>query len=189
MFFKSLGGRRTGRVAEAVKIDAVGDASGCLEESVHEVLEGVLLGVCHFESCQLVLLGLLAVHSDQRQGDVSPTARRRFLPFLHSVCNLVQSSHQRLEVSRHLRLGPELGVHSDHRRLQPSQIVDCTIQARLQSKQVHRDFIFHGAIDGVETCLDPSSFSLEVLTEFCFSTMNNESTVLQIPVDDGYLTE
>ena len=71
------------------QVDAVGDASGCLEESVHEVLEGVLLGVRHFESCQLVFLSLLAVHSDQRQGDVSTTAGRRFLPLLHSVCDLI----------------------------------------------------------------------------------------------------
>ena len=66
MFSQSLGGRRTRLVAEAVKVNAVGNASGCLEEGVHEVLERVLLSVRHFESCQLVFLSLLAVHSDQR---------------------------------------------------------------------------------------------------------------------------
>ena len=65
MFFKSPGGRRTGRVAEAVKIDAVGDASGCLEEGVHEGLEGVLLSIRYFEGRQLVFFSLLAVHSNQ----------------------------------------------------------------------------------------------------------------------------
>ena len=81
MFFKSLGGRRTGRVAEAVKIDVVSDASGCLKESVHEVLEGVLLGVRHFESCQLVFPCFLVMHSDQRQGELAP---QRAEDFFHS---------------------------------------------------------------------------------------------------------
>ena len=72
--FQSLGGRRTGRIAEAVEVDAIGDASGSLEEGVHEVLERVLLSVRHFESCQLVFLSLLAVHSDQRQGDTGTAA-------------------------------------------------------------------------------------------------------------------
>ena len=66
MFFQSLGGRRTGRITEAVEVDVVGDANGCLEEGVHEVLERALLSVRHFESWQLVFLSLLAVHSDQR---------------------------------------------------------------------------------------------------------------------------
>ena len=65
MFFQSLGGRRTGWIAEAVEIDAVGDASGCLEEGVHEGLEGVLLSILYLESSQLVFLSPLAVHSDQ----------------------------------------------------------------------------------------------------------------------------
>ena len=89
MFFKSLGGRRTRRIAEVVEVDAVADASGCLEEGVHEVLERVLLSVRHFESCQLVFLSLLVVHSDQRQGDISTTTGRRFLPLLHSVSDLI----------------------------------------------------------------------------------------------------
>ena len=63
---KSLSGRRTGRVAEAVKVDVVGNASGCLKEGVHEGLEGVLLSIRYLESSQLVFLSLLAVHSDQR---------------------------------------------------------------------------------------------------------------------------
>ena len=87
--FQSLGGRRTGRIAEAVEVDAVGDASGCLEEGVHEVLEGVLLSVRHVESCQLVFLSLLAVHSDQSQGDIGTTAGGRFIPLLHSTWNQI----------------------------------------------------------------------------------------------------
>ena len=43
--FRSLDGRRIGRIAEAVDVDAVGNMSGCLEEGVHEGLEGVLLSI------------------------------------------------------------------------------------------------------------------------------------------------
>ena len=74
MFFRSLVRRGAGWITETVEVDAVGDASGCLEEGVHEVLEGALLSVFHFESRQLVFLSLLVVHSDQRQGDISATA-------------------------------------------------------------------------------------------------------------------
>ena len=49
MFFQSLGGRGTGRIAEADEVDAVGDTSGCLEEGVHEGLEGVLLRIRYLE--------------------------------------------------------------------------------------------------------------------------------------------
>ena len=89
MFFQSLGGRRNGWIAEVVEVDVVGNASGCLEEGVHEVLERVLLSIRHFESCQLVFLSLLAVHSDQQQGDIGTTASGRFLPLLHSAWNLI----------------------------------------------------------------------------------------------------
>ena len=65
MFFQSLGGRRTSRIAEAVEVDAVGDTSGCLEEGVHEGLEGVLLSIHYLEGRQLVFFSLLAVHSNQ----------------------------------------------------------------------------------------------------------------------------
>ena len=65
MFFRSLGGRRAGWIAEAVKVDAVGNTSSCLKEGVHEGLEGVLLSIRYLESNQLVFLSLLAVHSDQ----------------------------------------------------------------------------------------------------------------------------
>ena len=65
MFFQSLGGRRAGWIAEAVKVDAVGNTSGCLKEGVHEGLEGVLLGIHNIEGRQLVLSSLLAVHSNQ----------------------------------------------------------------------------------------------------------------------------
>ena len=89
MFFQSLGGRRTGWIVEAVKVDAIGDASGCLKEGVHEVLERVLLSIRYFESYQLVFLSLLAVHSDQRQGDIGSTASGGFLPLLTSGWNLI----------------------------------------------------------------------------------------------------
>ena len=48
--FESLGGRRTGRIAEAVEVDVVGNTSGCLEEGVHEGLEGVLFSIRYLES-------------------------------------------------------------------------------------------------------------------------------------------
>ena len=65
MFFLSLGGRRTGRIAEAVEVNAVGNTSGCLEEGVHEGLEGVLLSIRYLEGSQLVFLSLLEVHLNQ----------------------------------------------------------------------------------------------------------------------------
>ena len=65
MFFRSLGGRRAGWIAEAVKVNAIRNASGSLKESVHEGLEGVLLIIHNLESRQLVFPGILAVHSNQ----------------------------------------------------------------------------------------------------------------------------
>ena len=63
--FPSLDGRRTGWIAEAVKIDVVGNTGGCLEEGVHEGLEGVLLSIRYFEGHHLSFFSLLAVHSNQ----------------------------------------------------------------------------------------------------------------------------
>ena len=40
MFFRSLGGRGDGWIAEAVKVNVVRNTSGSLKEGVHEVLEG-----------------------------------------------------------------------------------------------------------------------------------------------------
>ena len=65
MFFRSLGGRRAGWIAEAVEVDTVSDTSGCLKEGVHEGLEGVLPSIHNLEGRQLVFSGLLAVHSNQ----------------------------------------------------------------------------------------------------------------------------
>ena len=65
MFFRSLGGRRAGRIAEAVKVNDVRNTSGSLKEGVHEGLEGVLLSIHNLEGRQLVFSGILAVHSDQ----------------------------------------------------------------------------------------------------------------------------
>ena len=61
----SLDGRRTGWIAEAVNIDVVGNAGSCLEEGVHEVLEGVILSICYLEGRQLLFFSVLAVHSNQ----------------------------------------------------------------------------------------------------------------------------
>ena len=63
--FLSIDGRRARRITKVVKIDAVGDAGSCLEEGVHEVLEGVLLSICYLEGRQLLFFSLLAVHANQ----------------------------------------------------------------------------------------------------------------------------
>ena len=65
MVFPSLDGRRARRIAEVVKIDAVGNAGSCLEEGVHEVLERVLLSIRYLEGRQLLFFSLLAVHANQ----------------------------------------------------------------------------------------------------------------------------
>ena len=65
VFSQSLGGRKTGRVAEAVEVDAVGNTSGCLEEGFREGLEGVLLSIRYLEGRQLVFFSLLSVHLNQ----------------------------------------------------------------------------------------------------------------------------
>ena len=74
--FWSLIGRRTGWVAETVKVYAVYDASGSVKESVHKGLESVPFCVSNLELRQLVFFDILAVHSDQRQGDISTAASR-----------------------------------------------------------------------------------------------------------------
>ena len=66
--------RRTGWVAETVKVYAVCNASGGIKESVHEGLEGVPLCVSNLELRQLVFFDVFAVHSDQGQRDISATA-------------------------------------------------------------------------------------------------------------------
>ena len=72
--FWSRVGRRTGWVAETVKVYAVCNASGGVKESVHEGLESVSLGVSNLEFRQLVFFDVFAVHSDQGQLDISDTA-------------------------------------------------------------------------------------------------------------------
>ena len=74
--FWSLIGRRTGWVAETVKVYDVCNASGSIKKSVHEGLEGVPLCVSNLELCQLVLFDVFEVHSDQGQRDISATASR-----------------------------------------------------------------------------------------------------------------
>ena len=71
--FRSLVRRRAGWITETVKINAIYNASGSFKESDHEGLESVLHGVHNLEGRQLVFSGVLAVHSNQRQGDVSAT--------------------------------------------------------------------------------------------------------------------
>ena len=69
----SLGERRARWIAKAVKADVVCDASGSVKEGVHKGLESELLGVGNLEGRQLVFSDVLAMHSDQRQRDISTT--------------------------------------------------------------------------------------------------------------------
>ena len=63
--FRSLVRRRTGRIAETVKVYAICDASGGVKESIHEGLKSVPFGVSNLELRQLVFSDILAVHSNQ----------------------------------------------------------------------------------------------------------------------------
>ena len=67
--FRSRVRRRTGWVAETVKIYVVCNASGGVKEGVHEILKRAPLRVSNLELRQLVFFDILAVHSDQRQDD------------------------------------------------------------------------------------------------------------------------
>ena len=67
---------RAGWIAEIVKVYVVYDASGGIKESVHERLESVPFCVSNLELRQLVLFDILAVHSDQGQGDISAAVSR-----------------------------------------------------------------------------------------------------------------
>ena len=62
--------------AEIVKVYVVCDASGSVKESVHKGLESVPFCVSNLELRQLVFFDILAVHSDQRQGDISTAVSR-----------------------------------------------------------------------------------------------------------------
>ena len=74
--FLSLVRRRTGWIAATVKVYAICDASGGVKESIHEGLESVLFGVSNLELRQLVFFDIVAVHSNQSQGDISAVASR-----------------------------------------------------------------------------------------------------------------
>ena len=65
MFFRSLGRRRAGWIAEAVKVNVVCNTIGSLKEGVHEGPESMLLSIHNLEGRQLVFSGVLAVHSNQ----------------------------------------------------------------------------------------------------------------------------
>ena len=69
----SLGRRRTRWLDEAVEIDVVCDAHAGVKEGVHDGLEVELLCVGNLEGRQLVFSDVLAMHSDQRQRDISTT--------------------------------------------------------------------------------------------------------------------
>ena len=58
----------------------------------------MLFGVSDFDRTQLVFMSFLAMDSHQGQRHVSTTPGGGFLPFLHSVRDFVQSSHQGFQV-------------------------------------------------------------------------------------------
>ena len=162
----SLGRRRTCWIAKAVKVDDVCDASGGVKEGAHEGLEAELLSVGNLERRQLVFSDILVVDSDQRQSNIGATMSRQLLPLLHSTRDLVQSSHQRLEILWEFCLRPEFSINPRHCHLQTSEIIHSTVQARLQSQHAHRNNIFDRRVYGVKTCLEPPSFCFKVLTKF-----------------------
>ena len=74
--FHSLDWRSTHWITEIVNIDTICDASGSIKEGVHERLEREIFCVGNLEGRQLVFFDVLAVHSDQRQSNVSTTVSR-----------------------------------------------------------------------------------------------------------------
>ena len=106
----SLIRRRTCWLDEAVKVDAVCNTSGSIDEDLHEGLELELLGVGNLEIRQLIFFNLLAMDSYQGQSHISATASRRLLPLLHSTRDFIELSHQGLEIILELHLGLELCV-------------------------------------------------------------------------------
>ena len=64
-------------------------------------------GVGDLDRRQLIFAGFLEVDSYQRQSHVSTASGRGLLPFLHPTGDLVESSHQRLEIVLKRRPWPE----------------------------------------------------------------------------------
>ena len=125
----------------------------------------MLLGVSHPKGHQLVLSCILAVNADQRQSNIRTSPGRRLLPLLHSTWDLVQSSHQRLEVVLERLSWPECCVDARSCDLQPCEIVDDSSNTRFKPEHIHGDFIFHGRVDGIQVYSQSTSLLFKVLTE------------------------
>ena len=127
----------------------------------------MLFGVSDFDRSQLVFTSFLAMDSHQGQRHVSTTPGGGFLPFLHSVRDLVQSSHQRFQIILKRRPRPKRRVDSRDNLLQACEVACGAGDTGLQSEHVHRSFVADRGSDRVKTCLDPPSFFVKVLTKFC----------------------
>ena len=116
------------------------DPSSSSEESFHEGLEVMLFGVSDLDRSQLVFTSLLATDSHQGQHHVSTTPGGGFLPFLHSVRDLVQSSHQRFQIILKRRPRPKRRVDSRDNLLQACEVACGAGDTGLQSEHVYRSF-------------------------------------------------
>ena len=163
----SLRRRRASRLDELVQVDSISNPSGSSNESFHEGLVVVPFRIGNLDRRQLLFSSFLAVDTNQLQSHISTASGKRILPFLHSTRDLIESSHQRLEVISKRCPWPECCVDARHRDLQTSKVIDNTSDTGFQSEHVHGSFVLHRREDGVQACLNSPSLFLEVLAEFC----------------------
>ena len=158
---------RAGRCNKLIQVDSICNPSGSSDEGLHERSEIMLLGVSHPKGPHLVLSCILEVNADQRQSNIRATPGRRLLPLLHSTWDLVQSSHQRLEVVLECLPWPKCCVDARSCDLQSCEIVDDSSNTRFKLEHIHGDFIFHRRVDGIQVYLQSTSLLFKVLTELC----------------------
>ena len=139
----------------------------------------MLFGVSNFDCSQLVFTSLLAVDSHQGHRHVSTTLGGGLLPFLHSVRDLVQPSHQRFQIILKRRPRPKRRVNSRDNLLQACEVACGAGDTGLQSEHVHHSFVADWRSDRVQTRLDPSSFFVEVLAEFCSQKLINRPSKIR----------
>ena len=101
----------------------------------------MLFGVSDFDRSQLVFTSLLAMDSHQRQHHVSTTPGGGFLPFLHSVRDLVQSSHQRFQIILKRRPQPKRRVDSRDNLLQVCEVACGAGDMGLQLEHIHGSLV------------------------------------------------
>ena len=139
----------------------------------------MLFGVSNFDCSQLVFTSLLAMDSHQGQRHICTTPGGGFLPFLHSVRDLVQSSHQRFQIILKHRLRPKRRVDSRDNLLQACEVACGAGDTGLRSEHVRCSFVADWGSDRVQTRLDPSSFFVEVLAEFCSQKLVNRPSKIR----------